>query len=115
MAIKKRIPQTEEERAAAIAAFGDGAVPQPEQVPPSVQASPSTPQAQPSAPRTARTAARRPAAEPTGDVPSTSLVRWADEELPRAIQRIAAAEDRSFHKTMLQLLRRGVDDYDAKR
>jgi hypothetical protein len=110
MAIKKRTPQTEEERAAAIAAFGDGAVPQAE-TPSPTQSSPSTP----SAPRTRRAAARRPAAEPTGDVPSTSLVRWADEELPRAIQRIAAAEDRSFHKTMLQLLRRGVDDYDAKR
>jgi hypothetical protein len=113
MAIKKRTPQTEEERAAAIAAFGDGAVPQAE-TPAPTQSSPSTPPAQPSAPRTPRTAARRPAAEATGDVPSTSLVRWADEELPRAIQRIAAAEDRSFHKTMLQLLRRGVDDYDAK-
>lgn len=113
MAIKKRTPQTEEERAAAIAAFGDGAVPQTETPAPS-EASPSTPPARTSVPRTARTPARRPAAEPTGDVPSTSLVRWADEELPRAIQRIAAAEDRSFHKTMLQLLRRGVDDYDAQ-
>jgi hypothetical protein len=111
MAIKKRPPQTKEERAAAIAAFGDGAVPQPEISAPTQS---STAPAQPSAPRTARTASRRPAAEPSGDVPSTSLVRWADEELPRAIQRIAAAEDRSFHKTMLQLLRRGVDDYDAK-
>lgn len=113
MAIKKRTPQSEAERAAAIAAFGDGAVPQPEEAP--AQASPSAPPGQPSAPRTARTSTRRPAGEPAADVPSTSLVRWADEELPRAIQRIAAAEDRSFHKTMLQLLRQAADAYNAKK
>ena len=103
MAIKKR-PLTEAECAAAIAAFGDGAVSQPDEA-----------QVSGSAPRTAPTATRPPAAEPTGDVPSTSLVRWADEELPRAIQQIAAAEDRSFHNTMLQLRRRGVDDCNGKR
>lgn len=110
MTIKKRTPQSAEERAAAIAAFGDGATPQttePEAAP--AAAAPTTPR------KTAPAKARVPrvAAEPTGDVPTTSLVRWGDEDLPRAIQRIAAAEDRSFHKTMLQLLRRGVDDYNA--
>ena len=108
MPIKKRSPKTEEERAAAIAAFVDGATVQPEA---DAEAGPATP----AAPRTPRAPARRSTPEPTGDVPATSLVRWADEDLPRDIQRIAAAEDRSFHKTMLQLLRRGVDDYDANR
>jgi hypothetical protein len=106
MTIKKRSPKTEEERAAAIAAFGDGATPQPEV---------REEAAAPATGRGPRKATRRPTAEPTGDVPVTSLVRWADEDLPRDIQRIAAAEDRSFHKTMLQLLRRGVDDYNAER
>lgn len=108
MPIKKRSPKTEEERAAAIAAFGDGATAQPE-----AEAAPPAPAA--AAARTPRTPTRRSTPEPAGDVPSTSLVRWADEDLPRDIQRIAAAEDRSFHKTMLQLLRRGVDDYDTNR
>jgi len=108
MAIKKRTPRTEEERAAAIAAFGDGATAQPE-------AAPAVPAPAAGAARTPRTPARRSTPEPAGDVPATSLLRWADEDLPRAIQRIAAAEDRSFHKTMLQLLRRGVDDYDTNR
>lgn len=112
MPIKKRAPQTEEERAAAIAAFGDAATPQVSE-PDAAPAAPAPKTAQKTTP--AKTRTPRPAAEPTGDVPATSLVRWSDEELPRAIQRIAAAEDRSFHKTMLQLLSRGVDDYDANR
>jgi hypothetical protein len=108
MAIKKRTPKTDAEREAAIAAFGAGAAPVDDESP------------APAAPAAAAPAAARPpksrsprASEPTGDVPSTSLVRWADEDLPRAVQRIAAAEDRSFQKTMLLLLRRGVDAYDA--
>lgn len=101
MAIKKRAPKTEEERAAAIAAFGDGATVQP-------AAQTAAP-----APAPARASPTRSAAESISEVPKTSLVRWADEDLPRAIQQIAAAEDRSFHKTMLQLLRRGVDDYNS--
>lgn len=102
MAIKKRVPKTEEERAAAIAAFGDAATAQPD-----------APVEAPAPSRTARASTARPAVETSGEVPKTSLLRWADEDLPRAIQRIAASEDRSFHKTMLQLLRRGVDDYDS--
>lgn len=103
MAIKKRTPKTEEERAAAIAAFGDGATVQPDA--PAEAFVPA---------RTARASTAPPVTETSGEVPKTSLVRWADEDLPRSIQRIAAVEDRSFHKTMLQLLRRGVDDYDAR-
>ena len=99
MAIKKRTPKTEEERAAAIAAFGDGATMRPDA--PALARVPSGARATPKA------------EELSGDVPKTSLIRWADEDLPRAIQRIAAAEDRSFHKTMLQLLRRSVDDYES--
>lgn len=101
MAIKKRTPKTDAEREAAIAAFGAGAA------------------ATDDAPAAATQAARPPkartprASEPSGDVPATSLVRWADEDLPRAVQRIAKAEDRSFHKAMLLLIRRGVDAYDA--
>ncbi|PYY56525.1 hypothetical protein DEJ17_10980 [Curtobacterium sp. MCSS17_011] len=97
MAIKKRTPQTDAEPEAAIAAFGAGATPPEDEAP----AAPV-----PAAP---------PRATSSGDVPSTSLVRWADEDLPCAIQRIAAAEDRSFQKTMLLLIRRGVDSYDATR
>jgi hypothetical protein len=97
MAIKTRTPQSDAEREAAIAAFGAGA----------------TAPARTTRPPKARKATA--AAEPPGDVPSTSLVRWADEDLPRAVQRIAAAEDRSFQKTMLLLIRRGVDAYDADR
>lgn len=102
MAIKKRTPQTDAEREAAIAAFGAGATPPEDEAP----AAPVR------ATRPSKARATRPA-EPSGDVPSTSLVRWADEDLPRAVQRIAATEDRSFQKTMLLLIRRGVDAYDA--
>lgn len=102
MAIKKRTPKTEAERAAAIAAFGDGATLQS-----------GTPAETPAPARAARASTAPPVSETSHEVPRTSLVRWTDEDLPRAIQRIAAAEDRSFHKTMLQLLRRGVDDYDS--
>lgn len=106
MAIKKRTPQNDAEREAAIAAFGAGATAPAGDAPPAPAESTPT--------RTTRPPkARKAAAEPTGDVPSTSLVRWADEDLPRAVQRIAAAEDRSFQKTMLLLIRRGVDAYDA--
>lgn len=108
MAIKKRTPQTDAEREAAIAAFGAGATAPAGETPPAP--------AEPAPARTTRAPRARkatPATEPTGDVPSTSLVRWADEDLPRAVQRIAAAEDRSFQKTMLLLIRRGVDAYDA--
>jgi len=107
MAIKKRTPQTDAEREAAIAAFGAGATPPEDEAP----AAP-VPTATPRATRSSKARANRPA-EPSGDVPSTSLVRWADEDLPRAVQRIAATEDRSFQKTMLLLIRRGVDAYDA--
>jgi hypothetical protein len=109
MAIKKRTPQTDAEREAAIAAFGAGATT------PAGEAPPAPAEPTPAPARTTRPpkARKTPAAEPTGDVPSTSLVRWADEDLPRAVQRIAAAEDRSFQKTMLLLIRRGVDAYDA--
>lgn len=106
MAIKKRSPQTDAEREAAIAAFGAGATATPGEAP--AEPTPANPA------RTSRPPkARKTAAEPTGDVPATSLVRWADEDLPRAVQRIAATEDRSFQKTMLLLIRRGVDAYDA--
>jgi len=108
MPIKKRTPQTDAEREAAIAAFGAGATAPAGEAPPAPAE--STP-ARTTRPPKARKAAAT--AEPTGDVPSTSLVRWADEDLPRAVQRIAAAEDRSFQKTMLLLIRRGVDAYDA--
>jgi hypothetical protein len=106
MPIKKRTPTTDAEREAAIAAFGAGATPPDDDAPTAPAA--ATPQAtRPPKARANRTAV------PSGDVPSTSLVRWADEDLPRAVQRIAAAEDRSFQKTMLLLIRRGVDAYDA--
>jgi len=108
MAIKKRTPQTDAEREAAIAAFGAGATPPEDDAPTAPAAATSQ------ATRPPKSRANR-AAVPSGDVPSTSLVRWADEDLPRAIQRIAAAEDRSFHKTMLQLLRQAADAYNAKK
>ena len=107
MAIKKRTPRTDAEREAAIAAFGAGATAPTGEAP--AEPTPATPARSTRPPKARKTAA----AEPTGDVPSTSLVRWADEDLPRAVQRIAAAEDRSFQKTMLLLIRRGVDAYDA--
>ncbi len=107
MAIKKRTPKTDAEREAAIAAFGAGAAATDD-----TAAAPASAAAAPQATRPPK--ARTPrASEPTGDVPATSLVRWADEDLPRAVQRIAKAEDRSFHKAMLLLIRRGVDAYDA--
>lgn len=110
MAIKKRTPKTDAEREAAIAAFGAGAA--------ATDDAPATATPAAAAPHTARPPkARTPrtprTSEPSGDVPATSLVRWADEDLPRAVQRIAKAEDRSFHKAMLLLIRRGVDAYDA--
>lgn len=107
MASKKRTPQTDAEREAAIAAFSTGATAAAGEAP--AEPTPATPARTTRPPKARKTLA----AEPTGDVPSTSLVRWADEGLPRAVQRIAAAEDRSFQKTMLLLIRRGVDAYDA--
>jgi hypothetical protein len=115
MAIKKRAPQTDAEREAAIAAFGDGAdaAPQTAAPEPGGAAEPAAARARSAAPRTTRPAK---ATSTDADVPTTSLIRWGnDEDLPRAIQQIAASEDRSFHKTILQLLRRGVDDYNASR
>lgn len=110
MAIKKRTPLTEEERAAKIAAFGDAATPQPD-------APAETPEPAPPAraPRTTRSAPK-PDAEVEETVAPTTLIRWPkDKQLRVEIGQIAKEEDRSVHAMILRLLRDGIDAHNAKR
>ncbi|GAA2174861.1 hypothetical protein GCM10009846_22440 [Agrococcus versicolor] len=104
MTIKRRTP--EEDRAAAIAAFAEGAAPEP--APAAATPKPVTLDGP------ARPAPTSAIDEEASRVSLTMLVRFPDSDLPVRLQRLAAADDRSKHYMVLRALEAGLAVLEAR-